>query len=89
MLGVKKHINIAIDFNEDKLVKELEKISKEINREVKNATLKITGGEIEVVQEESGLELDIEASKTNFIKKTWKYKFWRGINSCKNRTRSK
>ena len=68
MLGVKTHINIAIDFNEDKLVKELEKISKEINIEVKNATLKITGGEIEVVQEESGLELDIEASKTNFIK---------------------
>lgn len=40
MLGVKTHINIAIDFNEDKLVKELEKISKEINIEVKNATLK-------------------------------------------------
>ena len=67
MVGGKTVINVAIDFNEDKLVKELEKISKDIDVEVKNATLNIVNDEIEVVKEESGLELDIEASKKNFI----------------------
>ncbi len=68
MVGAKTAINVAIDFNEEKLEKELEKISKDINVEVKNATLKVENDAIEVVKEENGLELDIEASKKNLIK---------------------
>lgn len=68
MLGGKIQINVAIDFNEDKLTKELEKISKDINVEVKNATLDIENDMIKIIEEESGLELDVEASKKNFIK---------------------
>ena len=59
MLGGKIQINVAIDFNEDKLTKELEKISKDINVEVKNATLDIENDMIKIIEEESGLELDV------------------------------
>ena len=51
MLGGKIQINVAIDFNEDKLTKELEKISKDINVEVKNATLDIENDMIKIIKE--------------------------------------
>lgn len=67
MAGAKTEINVAINCNEDKLEKQLKNISKDINVEVKNATLKINNDNVEVVKEENGLELNIESSKKNFI----------------------
>jgi vancomycin resistance protein YoaR len=53
--------------DEDKLKSELEKISKEVNKDSKDATIKIEKKKVKVVKEETGLKLDIEKTKENFI----------------------
>lgn len=68
MAGYKTNINVSINCDEDKLEKKLKDISKDINVEVKNATLEVKNDEVEVVKEENGLKLDIKSSKKNFIK---------------------
>ncbi|MGM9535543.1 MAG: VanW family protein [Intestinibacter sp.] len=68
MAGYKTNINVSINCDEDKLEQKLKDISKDINVDVKNATLEVKNDEVEVVKEEKGLELDIKSSKKNFIK---------------------
>lgn len=68
MAGSKTQINVQISCNEQKLEQKLNDISEDINVEVKSATLKIENNEVEVVKEESGLELNIKESMNNFIK---------------------
>ena len=63
MAGYKTNINVSINCDEDKLEKKLKDISKDINVEVKNATLEVKNDEVEVVKEENGLKLDIKSTK--------------------------
>lgn len=66
--GSKSVVNVSVSCNKDKLNSQLEKISKDINVDVKNATLKIENNKVKIVKEENGLELDIDKTKDNFIK---------------------
>ena len=67
-IGFKTKVNVVVDFDKDKLNKELEKISEDINVEVKNATLDVKDDKVKVVKEKTGLELDRKSSIENFVK---------------------
>lgn len=66
--GEKNHITVTFDYNKSKLKKEVEKIAKDINVDVKDAKLNIGGSGISVIKEESGLKLNIEKSIKSFEK---------------------
>ena len=67
LAGIKTKVNLVMNCDEDKLKSELEKISKEVNKDSKDATIKIEKKKVKVVKEETGLKLDIEKTKENFI----------------------
>ncbi|WP_122639437.1 MULTISPECIES: VanW family protein [unclassified Romboutsia] len=60
--GSKNAIDMVVNYNEDKLKSKLEKIKDEIDIEMKNSTLNISGNNITVTDDSKGLELDIENS---------------------------
>lgn len=68
ILGNKKYINISVDCDEEKVISELEKISKEVNVDMENAKLNVVGNNIEVTKEKAGLEVDIKNTLTNLKK---------------------
>lgn len=55
-------IDMVVNYNEEKLKSKLEKIKSDIDIEVKNATLDISGSNITITDDSKGLELDIENS---------------------------
>ena len=67
-LGKKNNLEININYNEEKLKKSVEHISKEINVEVKDADISVNGSSIEVEDENSGLNVNIEESIKNIIR---------------------
>lgn len=59
-VGAKKEINVVVDLNKEKVKEELQEIAKEIDVEVKNATLKVDGEKITTEKEKEGLKLEID-----------------------------
>ena len=61
-LGNNNKVDLVVSLNEDKIKSKLEEISKDINEEMVNASIKINGGKIVINEEVSGLELDIDTT---------------------------
>lgn len=66
--GQKNNLNITVDYNEDKLKKCIENISKDINVDVKDASININGPSIEVSDSISGLKVNVEESLKNIVR---------------------
>ena len=66
--GVENHINVAVDFNEDKIIKELEEIAKNIDVDMANAKLDIVNNYVNIVDDKAGLEVDIDETLNNLKK---------------------
>ncbi|MEF9991382.1 MAG: VanW family protein [Romboutsia sp.] len=64
----KNNLNIIIEYNKDKLSKEIEGIAKNIDIEVKDALISISGSEINVSDEVEGLKVNIDETLKNFDK---------------------
>ena len=60
--GSKNNLDMVVNYNKEKLKDKLEEIKQDIDVEVKNAELSISGDSITVLDESKGLELDVEAS---------------------------
>lgn len=60
--GSKNNVDIVVKYNKEKLQSKLEEIKKELDIEVKNASLNISGRNISIDDESKGIELDIDAS---------------------------
>ena len=68
IVGNKQYINIYVDYDKEKVISELDKISKEVNVDMENAKLNIVGNNIEVTKEKSGLVIDINNTLTSLKK---------------------
>jgi vancomycin resistance protein YoaR len=55
-------IKVAVEVDDTVLHEALKKLSKKINREPEDASVKMTGGHVEVIPEKVGRRLDIDAS---------------------------
>jgi vancomycin resistance protein YoaR len=67
-LGKKNNLKISISYNEEKLKKSVGHISKEINLEVKDASINVNESSIDVEDGNSGLDVNIEESIKNVIR---------------------
>ena len=67
-IGIENHLNVALDINKDKLKEVLEKISEDVNIEMENARLDISNGNINVIEEKAGIQVDINATLANLEK---------------------
>ena len=70
--GKKNNIKIDINYDEKKLKKVIDNISKEINVEVKDAKLKVNSSSIDVVEGNSGLSVNTQESINNIIRELQK-----------------
>ena len=61
-----------INYDKNKLKAEMEKIAKEIDVDVKDATLDISGEKVKVIPDSDGLKMDISKSMENFDNQTKK-----------------
>ena len=61
--GYKNELNIVIKYDKDKLKEKLEDIKKDIDVEVKNASLNINGNDITISDEYEGITLDVESNR--------------------------
>ena len=64
--GKKSNLVVAINYDKNKLKAEMEKIAKEIDVDVKDATLDISGEKVKVIPDSDGLKMDISKSMENF-----------------------
>ncbi|MBH9807795.1 hydrolase, partial [Clostridioides difficile] len=70
--GKKSNLVVAINYDKNKLKAEMEKIAKEIDVDVKDATLDISGEKVKVIPDSDGLKMDISKSMENFDNQTKK-----------------
>ncbi len=70
--GKKSNLVVVINYDKNKLKAEMEKIAKEIDVDVKDATLDISGGKVKVIPDSDGLKMDISKSMENFDNQTKK-----------------
>ncbi|HEL5847128.1 TPA: VanW family protein [Clostridioides difficile] len=70
--GKKSKLVVAINYDKNKLKAEMEKIAKEIDVDVKDATLDISGEKVKVIPDSDGLKMDISKSMENFDNQTKK-----------------
>lgn len=73
--GNKDTLKIYINYKNEKLKEEINKISKEINIDVKNASLSIDGSNVKVSDESEGIEVNIQKSIESLEKELLKGKF--------------
>ncbi|WP_315166016.1 VanW family protein [Metaclostridioides mangenotii] len=73
--GSKNTVLAVISYDETKLKNEMNTISKEINREVENATIKVKNEQITVVPEKNGRKLDVDKSIKTLKAQVGKEKF--------------
>lgn len=66
--GKKSDIVVELNYNKDKLENYLKTLSKEINVDVKDASINISGSNISVEEESTGLNLNVEESVSNIVK---------------------
>ncbi|MGX4599322.1 VanW family protein [Faecalimicrobium sp. JNUCC 81] len=67
-LGQKNNLNIAIDYNKDKLKNRIENIARDIDVDVKDASINISGSSIEINDSNSGLKVNVEESLKNIVR---------------------
>lgn len=70
--GKKSNLVVVINYDKNKLKAEMEKIAKEIDVDVKDATLDISGEKVKVIPDSDGLKMDISKSMENFDNQTKK-----------------
>ncbi|CCL25624.1 TPA: VanW family protein [Clostridioides difficile] len=70
--GKKSNLVVVINYDKNKLKAEMEKIAKEIDVDVKDATLDISGEKVRVIPDSDGLKMDISKSMENFDNQTKK-----------------
>ncbi|ALP04915.1 Vancomycin B-type resistance protein VanW [Clostridioides difficile] len=70
--GRKSNLVVVINYDKNKLKAEMEKIAKEIDVDVKDATLDISGEKVKVIPDSDGLKMDISKSMENFDNQTKK-----------------
>ncbi|HBF7021477.1 TPA: VanW family protein [Clostridioides difficile] len=70
--GKKNNLVVVINYDKNKLKAEMEKIAKEIDVDVKDATLDISGEKVKVIPDSDGLKMDISKSMENFDNQTKK-----------------
>ncbi|HDX7083684.1 TPA: VanW family protein [Clostridioides difficile] len=70
--GKKSNLVVVINYDKNKLKAEMEKIGKEIDVDVKDATLDISGEKVKVIPDSDGLKMDISKSMENFDNQTKK-----------------
>ncbi|HBH3656629.1 TPA: VanW family protein [Clostridioides difficile] len=70
--GKKSNLVVVINYDRNKLKAEMEKIGKEIDVDVKDATLDISGEKVKVIPDSDGLKMDISKSMENFDNQTKK-----------------
>lgn len=68
IFGKKTYVNVVVNCNESKVKNELEKISKEIDIKMQNARLDFSYGNMNIIEEKEGIELDIDATINNLEK---------------------
>ena len=68
IFGKKTYVNIVVNCNDSKVKNELEKISKEIDIKMQNARLDFSYGNMNIIEEKEGIELDIDATINNLEK---------------------
>ncbi|HBG5344657.1 TPA: VanW family protein [Clostridioides difficile] len=73
--GKKSNLVVVINYDKNKLKAEMEKIAKEIDVDVKDATLDISGEKVKVIPDSDGLKMDISKSMENFENQTKKGKY--------------
>ncbi|MCC0784668.1 VanW family protein [Clostridioides sp. ES-S-0108-01] len=73
--GKKSNLVVVINYDKSKLKAEMEKIAKEIDVDVKDATLDISGEKVKVVPDSDGLKMDVSKSMENFDNQTKKGKY--------------
>lgn len=61
-MGSKKTVSLSMDYNRDALSKKLNSIKEELDSPIKNATLNVVDGEVKVIPEESGRNMNVETS---------------------------
>ncbi len=66
-LGYKNIISLELNYDEAKLKKKIEEISKEVNVDVKDASISIDGSNINIKDSMSGLSVNIEETLKNTI----------------------
>ncbi|MGL5348387.1 MAG: VanW family protein [Peptostreptococcaceae bacterium] len=66
--GKKNNIQIKLDYSEDKIKENLEKIAEEIDVQVQDAKLNISGSSISVEEEKDGIKLNIDKTFKNILK---------------------
>ena len=66
--GKKNNIQIKLDYSKDKIKENLEEISKEIDVQVQDAKLNISGSNISVEEEKYGITLNIDKTLKNILK---------------------
>ena len=70
--GKKSNLVVVINYDKNKLKAEMEKIAKEIDVDVKDATLDISGEKVKVIPDSDGLKMHISKSMENFDNQTKK-----------------
>ncbi|MDX5620271.1 VanW family protein [Clostridioides difficile] len=70
--GRKSNLVVVINYDKNKLKAEMEKIAKEIDVDVKDATLDISGEKVKVIPDSDGLKMDSSKSMENFENQTKK-----------------
>lgn len=63
----RNNLKIDVNYSNEKLKKSIENIAKEINLQVKNASISVNGSSIEITEGNSGLNVNVEESIKNII----------------------
>lgn len=66
--GQKNNLTITVDYNEEKLKECIENIAKDVNVDVKNASINIGGSGIEVTDSVTGLKVNVEESLKDIVR---------------------
>ncbi|EGT2202530.1 hydrolase [Clostridioides difficile] len=70
--GKKSNLVVVVNYDKNKLKAEMEKIAKEIDVDVKDATLDISGEKVKVIPDSDGLKMDVSKSMETFDNQTKK-----------------
>lgn len=73
--GKKSNLVVVTNYDKNKLKTEMEKIAKEIDVEVKDATIDISSEKVKVVPDSDGLKMDISKSMNSFDSQVKKGKY--------------
>lgn len=70
--GKKSNLVVVVNYDKNKLKAEMGKIAKEIDVDVKDATLDISGEKVKVIPDSDGLKMDVSKSMETFDNQTKK-----------------